>query len=368
MFSYPINQLIAAIGGARVGLATTPASRIEAGRNAEDLIAEECRVTAFLALEHGLRGELQDGVRFASYTDKRTGKPVFSFYGQEEGVPADFFADVDIAVFCVQDVSHRAYTFKQALASLVMGAHRHGKPVIIFDRPTPLAHLGASGPLHRQFFPLPLPVLIPFTLGELALFLEGQLGIDLELKVLAGEGWRRRDIWDTRTCPWIPPSPNIPTLESAYAYVCTGLLQATNLSEGRGTCRPFEFFGAPFVDPLPLMQRLRDYRLPGIEWRELYFKPGFGKYANRVCGGLHMMLTEPDKLEPLRTSLVLLKALAQCLPESFQPTPGLSEWLDGHTRSTSDWARIDVESILSDWSEQSRAFSELMQKYALYVP
>ncbi len=365
MIAYPLEALRSAIGGRRVGLVCTPASRVGPQINLEQWLLANARVTAFLALEHGLRGELQDGISFESYADSRTGLPVFSFYGREKAIPAGFWEQVDVAVFCVQDVSHRAYTFKQSLAALLESAAAAGKPVLVVDRPTPLAHLGVRGPVHRQFFPVALPVVIPYTLGELGLLLVSRRRLDLDYRVLPVQGWRRTDRWSQTGQPWIPPSPNIPTLVSAYAYLATGLIQATSVSEGRGSCKPFEYVGAPWIDPRQLVERLVAYRLPGVEWRDLFFKPGFGKFAGEVCGGVHLLLVEPHVFEPLRTALALLQALARLELAPFQIQIGLAEWLDGVVRRPADFADLDLEATLADWAAAGRQFATEMGEVAI---
>ena len=157
MISFDLKKLSTLCRGKRVGLAFTPAAWVPPCGDLGEFLKASCDLRAFLALEHGLRGELQDGVNVESYTDARTGLPVFSFYGETKTVPDAFWDAVDVAVFCTQDVSHRAYTFQWTLAELITSAATHGRQVIVLDRPTPLAHLGTQGPMGKQFFPLPFP-------------------------------------------------------------------------------------------------------------------------------------------------------------------------------------------------------------------
>lgn len=333
--------------GQRLGLVTTPAAWIpELGTALVDHPKSLGNIRAFLALEHGLRGELQDGVRVESYTDARTKLPVFSFYGERKSIPEAFWEAVDIAVFCAQDVSHRAYTFHWALAELIRTAATRHKAVLVLDRPSPLAHLGAAGPVTAQFFPLPFPVLPGLTHGELGAWMVREKGLDVEYRVLPVQGWRRSMPWAETGLPWIPPSPNIPTLDSAYAYACTGLLQATAVSEGRGTCRPFEYIGAPFIDPHRFATALNARGLPGVQFRELYFQPAFNKYAGEVCGGVHLLLTEPLRLNPVRTALVILQELAWLYPDKLELKAEFGAWLDGGKWSAGKLAELDIKGYL----------------------
>ncbi len=265
--SFDVSRLLESVAGKRIGAITTPAGWIEGCGNVGDFLADHADVRAFLGLEHGLRGELQDGVRFAASKDPRTGIPVWSFYGNSHTFPPDVMRELDVVVFHAQDVSHRAYTYKQTLAETLTIAAASGTEVVVLDRPTPLGHWGNRGPLAKQFFPFPLPVLTDRTLGELALWLRAELRLDVRLEVIPVQGWRREDAWSATGLPWIPPSPNLPSLDSIHAYACTGILQHTTVSEGRGTCKPFEYFGAPFIDAFALVGRLNAARLPGVRFR-----------------------------------------------------------------------------------------------------
>jgi len=365
---FPAASLQRLIRGRRVGLACTPAAWWPESGPLEAHLARQADVRAFLALEHGLRGELQDGVRFDSYTDARTGRPVFSLYGGGQGFPGGFLEAAEVVVFCAQDVSHRAYTFHQAMAELLTAAAAAGKPVVVVDRPTPLAHLGAPAPPPRQFFPLELPVVIPWTLGELAHYLVAAQGLRVDLTVIRAAGWRRDRLWNLQAYPWVPPSPNIPTLDSTYAYAATGILQATTVSEGRGTCKPFEYIGAPFLDGHDLAERLTAAGLPGTGFRELFFKPGFNKYAGQACGGVHLQVTDRRRFDPLRVQLHLLKALAQQAPGTFRLEAGFGLWLDGGEWSVGRLAGLDIASTLAAWRKASAALAAALRPHLLYRP
>ena len=373
-FDFP--KLAALCCGKRVGLACTPAAWVPPHGGLGEFLAAHGGLRAFLALEHGLRGELQDGVNLESYTDAHTGLPVFSFYGEKKGVPDAFWDAVDVALFCTQDVSHRAYTFQWTLAELLASAARHGRQVIVLDRPTPLAHLGTQGPLGKQFFPLPFPQFPALTLGELARWLAGEMdGRKAEGRRQKAEGggggvawgealavipvlnWRRSHSWRQTGLPWVPPSPNIPTVESAYAYACTGILQATSVSEGRGTCQPFSFIGAPFLDGAKLAAALNARRLPGLLFRETFFKPGFNKFAGQLCQGVHLMLRTPRQLQPLRTQMTILQELARLHPGAFTLTAGFGDWLDNASGwSAAGLANLDLDRFLADAAAACAAF------------
>jgi len=353
---FDLSGFCSAVAGKRVAVACTPAAWLPGIGAFADYVTHAANVRGFLALEHGLRGELQDGVLFDSYTDPATGCEVFSFYGQTHTFPEPFLEDIDVVVFQAQDVSHRAYTYKIALADTLVACARTNTTVLVVDRPSPLAHLGCSGLMAHQFFPLPLPMLLPLTLGELGLWLHRAMRLDVELHVLPALGWKRRMTWPETGLPWIPPSPNIPTLASTYCYAMTGILQATNVSEGRGTCKPFEYFGAPFLDAQRLAERLQAHRLPGIIFREVHFQPAFNRYAGDVCHGLHLMVTAPRRLDPIRTLFAILHELAKLHPNRFALLPGFKVWLDDGEWTIAHLSALDPEQMADRAATAGAAF------------
>ncbi|MBT3378573.1 MAG: DUF1343 domain-containing protein [Lentisphaerae bacterium] len=365
---FDIDRLLSHLIGKRVGVIATPAAWLPGLGTLTDFLAERADVRGFLALEHGLRGELQDGVHFDAYTDPRTQCPVFSYYGGSRTFPRDFLEEVDVVVFQAQDVSHRAYTYKDSLADTLTAGAETGTEVVILDRPSPIAHCGCMGPLAPQFFPLPIPVLLPYTLGELGLWLKRENGIDVDLTVIPVLGWSRAMTWPETGLPWIPPSPNIPTIESVYAYACTGLLQHTNISEARGTCKPFEYIGAPFVDGQALAAYVSEFDLPGLAIRDVYFQPAFNKFEGEVCGGVHLMFTELRDVDPFRTMGAILSGLARLNPDSFELLKGFARWLDGDGEA---WTRervaeLGVPEFVAEAEATGDAFSESIADLVLY--
>ena len=366
---FPLDRarLLAALRGQRVGVVCTPAAWWPGTGGLADWLNVEVDVHALIALEHGLRGELQDGIEVESQTDSRTGLPVYSLYNEKKALPAACLDTIDTICFCAQDVSHRAYTFKESLAILLASATAHGKRLVVVDRPTPLGHLGPMGPVARQFFPLPLPVVIPYTLGELALYLNASPGYGAALTVVPCVGWHRSMQWCDDATPWVPPSPNIPTLTSVYAYAATGLLQATNLSEGRGTCKPFEYVGAPYVDAAALAGEL-SARGPGlgILSRDIYFRPMFNIHAGEVCGGIHLMVQDRNRFAPLAVGLTLLQQVARLHPTEFRLTPTFGTWLDGSAWSPGRLRDLDIDACLAEWATAAAGFAARMTDHLLY--
>lgn len=365
---FDFEELLARIAGRAVGLIATPAGWLPERGALNDALPRCADVKAMLALEHGLRGDLQDGVLFDAYTDERTGIPVYSYYGRSgHTFPRDVFADLDVVVFHAQDVSNRAYTYQETLAATLEAGALTGTDVIVLDRPAPLAYLGSRGHLWTQFFPEPIPVIHGFTLGELARWLVRKRRLAVCCDVIPVKGWRRSMSWRDTGLPWIPPSPNIPFVDSCLCYSCTGIVQHTNVSEGRGCCKPFEYIGAPYLRSAELADRLNDTRLPGLAFREVFFQPAFNKYQGQVCAGVHVMVLDERSVDPLRTQLVLLQTIARMHPDRFELKPGFGRWLDGAEWTVQRLLALDIDAFLAEAAAQSAAFSADMAPDLIYA-
>ncbi|MEI8078238.1 MAG: DUF1343 domain-containing protein [bacterium] len=367
MVRFDVDGLAARLRGRRVGLVATPASwTLADGHLLDALLARRVDLRVLVALEHGFRGELPDGADVGRYTDAASGLPVLSFYGSGRVTPEAMFAEADVLVFQVQDVTHRAYTFHQAMAELLAAAARTGKTLLLLDRPTPLAHLGPDGLTGTQFFPLPFPLLPGLTMGELANWLAAANGWTTALEVAPMPGWRRRDRWASTGLPWIPPSPNLPTVTSVYAYACSGLVQHTSVSEGRGTCKPFEYVGAPFLDGDRLAAALNALRLPGVAFRALHFQPGFNKFAGQVCSGVHLLIRDPGRIAPPLVGLALLRECARQAPAEFALQPAFAAWLDNGAWTPERLANLDLAAVHERMRADAAAFRQRTDPCRLY--
>jgi len=364
---FQFERLVSKLQGRAVGVIATPAGWIPEVGALADALVPRANVKAMLALEHGLRGDLQDGALFDSYTDERTGIPVYSYYGGTgHTFPRAVFNDLDVVVFHAQDVSNRAYTYQLTLAATLSAAAETGTDVIVLDRPAPLAYLGNRGPLWPQYFPEPIPVIHGFTLGELGRWLVRRQSLPVCLDVIPMRGWRRRMTWRDTRLPWIPPSPNVPSAESAVCYSCTGIIQHTNLSEGRGCCKPFEYVGAPFLKAAAVVERLNGAGLPGLVFREAYFQPAFNKYQGQLCAGFHLMVLDERQIDPIRTQLVILRTLAELHPGLFELKSSAGRWLDGTDWTVEHLLALDVDAFLAAGDAQSRTFSADIAPDLLY--
>ncbi|TCC44715.1 DUF1343 domain-containing protein [Kribbella capetownensis] len=310
-------------------------------------------LTALFGPEHGLRGTAQAGESEAEGVDPDTGLPVFDTYLRHGRGLDDLFSGVDVLLFDIQDIGTRFYTYVWTMYDCLKAAERLGKPFVVLDRPNPLGGVQVEGPALQPGFEsfvgrAPIPLRHGLTVGELA----RQLG---EATVITMDGWTR-DSWGTGMT-WVPPSPNMPTLDTALVYPGTGLFEGTNLSEGRGTTRPFETIGAPFVDAR-FVPALRECELPGVVFRRTWFEPVFSKYAGQAVPGVQVHVVDRAAYQPVRTALVMLRVLNELYPSDFGLLPSLDKlWGSDSLRkafeagedpvallpsTTLDWARPDA--------------------------
>lgn len=373
-----LEQRLDLLRGKRVALVTNATGVDRHLRSDIDRLAAhpDVALVALFGPEHGVRGDVQAGDKVASSRDAGTGLPVHSLYGEHREPTAAMLAGIDVIVFDIQDVGTRFYTYPYTLAGVMRAAKRAGIPVVVADRPDPLGGLRVEGPVLdpslASFVGLfPIPLRHGMTLGELALLFNTEFGIGADLHVVAMEGWRRGEEPLREALPWVPPSPNMPTPDTALVYPGLGLLEGTNVSEGRGTTRPFEMLGAPWVDARALADRLNALRLPGARFRAAWFTPSFSKHAGLACGGVQVHITDRAAFRPVRTGIAVLKALHEQHPKDFAFLSGDPPFFD--RLSGVPWLREAIlrgdaiEAIEARWTPELRQFETLRQRYLLYA-
>lgn len=312
--------------GARVGAVLHPASVSAALEHSSHVLerSSALRLSALFGPQHGYLGQTQDNmIEWRSYEHPRLGIPVHSLYGEHREPTAEMLRGLDALVVDLQDVGTRYYTFIWTLYLCMKACAAAGVPVIVLDRPNPLNGVTTEGPLldpeYRSFVGLhPLPVRHGRTIGELAAQFREEAFPDCRLTVLPMRGWERAIWFDKTGLPWVMPSPNMPTLETAIVYPGMCLFEATNISEGRGTTRPFEIFGAPFIDGETWAAELNALGLRGVHFRENYFQPTFHKFAGELCAGAQIHVTDRNKFLPWRSAVEILQYLRRRYPEQFQ--------------------------------------------------
>ena len=383
-----LEQLLAEktgrLRGARVGLLCNQASVDHALRHAADLFHShpDIRLTALFGPQHGIRGDLQDNMIETPHgMDRVTGLPVHSLYSETREPTEAMLADVDVLVCDLQDVGCRIYTFVYTIANCMRVAGALGKKVVVCDRPNPIGGAAVAGnvldPAFASFVGLfPIPTRHGMTCGELARLFNEHFGIGCELEVISMEGWSR-DLWlDETDSPWVMPSPNIPTLDSAIVFPGTVHLEGTQVSEGRGTTRPFELVGAPYIDPEDFAAHLNGQRLPGVYFRATGFQPTFQKHGGRGCGGAQIHVLDRKAFEPVTTGIAVVKAAFDMYPSDFRWKEPPYEYVHdknpfdviaGTSAMREALERGDsLGAIEASWKGPLADFKTLREKYLLY--
>lgn len=331
MFKYGIENLdkhLELFKGKRVGLLTNPTGVDQNFKPTVDILNEKTNLTALYSPEHGLRGNLQDSVHLDHYQDEETGVTVYSLYGKYRKPTKEMLDDVDIICYDVQDVGARFYTFIYSLAHIMEAAKEHNKKVVVFDRPNPVGDTVEGNILdlkYRSFIGYyPIPQRYGLTVGELAMLFNEEFGIGCDLTVIKMSGYKRDTTWHDYDLPFILPSPNLPTVESLFVYLATCIFEGTNVSEGRGTTKPFSIIGAPWLKTKELIQSFEE-KIPYAKFRSLYFTPTLSKHKDQMCAGVEIFVTDYKKFEPVIAGMIMLKEI-QRLHEEFSFNPPWSEF------------------------------------------
>jgi uncharacterized protein YbbC (DUF1343 family) len=357
------------------------------------LIEAGVRPTRLFGPEHGVRGEAQDMIGVDGDRDRRTDIPVTSLYGsgfESLSPPPEALAEIDVLLVDLQDIGSRYYTYVWTMALAMKAAAKAGVQVVVLDRPNPLGGVEVEGgdveESAESFVGLgSIPVRHGLTIGEMARLVAAGMPwggerfarpIDCDLQVIPMRGWRRRDLFEVTGLPWVLPSPNMPTIDTAFVYPGLCLIEGTNVSEGRGTTRPFEIIGAPFVDGYRLAEQLSGYDLPGVRFRPLSFRPTFHKHATRSCGGIQLHVSDRNTFRPYRAGVAILRELWSVGGDDFawrtEPYEFVSHRLAIDLLTGGEAVRLGIEraaapeEIFATWLKAERAFVERRRPYLLY--
>jgi uncharacterized protein YbbC (DUF1343 family) len=370
--------------GARVGLVCNQSSVDHGLRHAADLLHEQSgiKLTALFGPQHGIRGDVQDNMVESKHAfDRQTGLPVYSLYSETREPTEEMLKDVDVLVFDMQDVGCRIYTFVYTLANCMRAAKRFGKRVVVCDRPNPINGEAVAGtvlePLFASFVgQFPLATRHGMTVCELARMFNEHYGIGCELELVLMEGWSR-ELWlDETDAPWVIPSPNMPTLDSATVFPGAVHVEGTQLSEGRGTTRPFELIGAPYIEAEEYAKALSRLGFEGAYFRSCGFQPTFQKHAGQTCGGVQIHVTNRHAFEPVIVGVAAVKMAYDLYTEHFR-------WKEPPYEYVYDKNPFDViagtnklreaielgnsiESIEASWARDLEKFKTEREQFLLY--
>jgi len=395
-----LEKHLALVKGKKVGLVTNP-SGVDSRLHSTAWLFKNNSAINLVALygpEHGVRGEAQAGEYVPFYYDEKFGLPVFSLYGESfkpapgmlnnidelmrtfdtqlaGKIPEEkMIKEIDVLVFDLQDIGTRVYTYVATMALAMESCAELGLDFIVLDRPNPIGGQIVEGailkyPEFSSFVGLyPIPQRHGLTVGELArLFNDNFLSKKARLTVIPMEGWKRDKWFDETGLPWVMPSPNMPTLETATVYPGQVYLEGTNISEGRGTTRPFELFGAPWIDGWDLAKNLNSLNLAGVTFREAWFTPTFSKYQGERCGGCQLHVIDREAFRPFLTSLWIIKTIMDMYPDKFEFHVDYFDKIMGNSD-----IRLALESgqspekIVMELQPDLKEFDKLREKYLLY--
>lgn len=369
---------------ARIGLVCNQASVDHRYLHVADLFHRHPRVElkVLFGPQHGIRGDLQDNMIETDHaTDRLTGLPVYSLYSETREPTEKMLADVDVIVFDMQDVGCRIYTFIYTLANCMRAAARYQKKVLVCDRPNPISGAFVSGNVLEDEFAsfvgqFPIPTRHGMTVGELALLFNQHFKIGADIEVIPMEGWRR-ELWHDETdAPWVLPSPNMPTVETATVFPGAVHFEGTQLSEGRGTTKPFELIGAPYIDPDEYSSQLNSLGLDGVYFRSCVFQPTFQKHAGTSCGGVQIHVTDRQSFEPVFAGIAMVKIAYDMYTKDFRwKNPPYEYVYDRNPFDVicgTDKIRTAIErgssldEISVGWVDQLNHFKSVREKFLLY--
>ena len=372
------------VAGKRIGVVCNPASVNGRFAHTADRLVEDpdLRVTAIFGPQHGFRSDLQDNLIETPHARAaRREVPIYSLDSETREPTAEMLRDVDVLVVDLQDVGTRVYTYIYTMANCLRAAARHGVHVVVCDRPNPVGGEEVEGCLLQAAYTsfvgqFPIPLRHGMTIGELARLFNDEFGIGAAVDVIQLDGWQRSMYFDETGLPWIIPSPNLPTLDSAIVYPGAVLFEGTKLSEGRGTTRPFELIGAPWIDGERLAEAMNARGLPGVHFRPVFFEPTFHKHAKQTCGGCQVHVIDRRAFRPVRTAVELMAEFRREEPSRFawreppyeyehdkQPIDILSG--SDRLRTTLD-SGVGVEALVTSWRKDEEAFARTREKFLLY--
>ena len=372
------------IGAARVGLICNQASVDHSFQHAADLLFANAniRLTSLFGPQHGIRGDVQDNMIETDHgVDRSTGLPIHSLYSETREPTEAMLQDVDVLLFDMQDVGCRIYTFAYTMANCMRAAKKYGKKVVVCDRPNPITGLGVEGnvlePAQASFVgQFPIPTRHGMTLAELARMFNEHFEIGCDLEVVPMKGWQRDQWQDETDAPWVMPSPNIPTVDTAVVFPGTVHFEGTQISEGRGTTRPFELVGAPYIQPEDYAEKLNEVGFPGVYFRSCVFRPTFQKHGGVSCGGVQIHVTDRATFKPVIVGVAMAKLAYDMYRESFRWKEPPYEYvydrnpfdvIAGTSKLRESFERGDsLESIQKSWQEPLADFGKVREKYLLY--
>lgn len=364
----------------RVGLITNPTGVNGNFKSTIEILKSKTNLVALFSPEHGIRGTSDAGASVTTYIDRKTGLPVYSLYKNEIKPISDSVLDgsilsnIDVLAFDIQDVGSRFYTYISTMKLMMDICKRYNKTFIVFDRPNPIngsiIEGGILNPKYESFVGIyPIPIRYGLTIGELARVFNKS--IQCKLHVILMSGWHRNMFWEDTGLPWVMPSPNMRTSTTALAYAGTCLLEGTNISEGRGTGRPFELIGAPWINAEKLARSLNSLKLPGVTFIPTYFTPAYSKYKDETCRGIRIDIIDKHHFQAVTTGIAILYTVKRLYKNNFKFTdldPKYGKyWIDLLTgNKTVREGNLSINQLIKKWDKDSKLFKQYSSHFYLY--
>ena len=371
-----IDKHAALLSDKRIGLVTNHSGVNSKFESTIDILKSRFNLVKLFAPEHGVRGSLQAGVAVESYTDERTNLPVISLYGKSEKFSKEMLDDIDAIAVHLSDIGSRFWTYLYTMTYAMQACKAYNKTCIVFDGPNPLDAIDVEGGMlntaYASFVGLyPIPYRHGLTMGECARLFNEAYGIGCKLEIIPMSGYSRDMFFEDTGLSWILPSPNIPTAETSFAFCSTCIFEGTNVSEGRGTNKPFNFIGAPWINAENLADYMNAKRLPGVYFRSHYFTPASSKYQDKPCQGVEIHIVDKKIFKPVKSGLSLLYAIRD-MYKAFEFLPPYGEGEACHfDRLTGDSyireGKYDLDTVLDRYERDSAEFAKIKEKYHLYA-
>ncbi|ALX49669.1 exo-beta-N-acetylmuramidase NamZ domain-containing protein [Lentibacillus amyloliquefaciens] len=375
-----LEDKIDMLEGKNVGLITNPTGVDQELNSIVDTLHnhDDVNLVSLYGPEHGVRGSAQAGEYVEFYIDEKTGLPVYSLYGETRKPTPEMLEDVDTLLFDIQDVGTRFYTYIYTMAYAMEAAAENDIEFVVLDRPNPLGGEKVEGPVlepdYSSFVGMyPIPLRHGMTVGELAKLFNEEFDIGADLEVVEMEGWDRSMTYDETGLEFVMPSPNMPTLDTASVYPGAALIEGTNVSEGRGTTKPFELIGAPFINSTELAANLNEQSLNGVQFRAASFTPQFSKHSGELSHGVEIHVKDKEAYEPVETGVTIVKTIHDMYPEDFAFREENSEGISFFDNLIGNgWVRDKIENgdsvddIVNTWQPELNEFKETREDYLLY--
>lgn len=369
-----IDNSSSILEGKRLGLITAPTGLTYELKSTIDILNERFDLVALFAPEHGVRGDIQAGIHVETYIDEKTNIPVYSLYGGANRPTQEMIDKIDVIIMDIQDIGSRYYTFISTMNNAMEECAKNSKKFVLLDRLNPINGVTVEGNILKEEFKSfvgiqPIVQRHGMTFGELAHYFNNEFNIGCDIEVIEVTGWNREMYFEESGLYLVNPSPNIPTIDTAIVYNGTCLFEGTNISEGRGTTKPFEIVGAPWINPDKLAQRLNDMKMAGVYFRPTYFTPVFSKHKNELCKGIQLHITDRHAIDSVVVGVKILDEIRNQSGSKFEfisPNKGkyFIDLLSGSDELRKN--QIEVDRMLENWGKQARLFSEKRKKYLLY--